>query len=835
MNLRYSLVLLALTLPAQTPDRPARNVTDPGVITTRQQISPAGVLSVFQGRVNGVAFGESSSQLWVLGRGRLYLMDWKENRVLKSLPIEGTAGLQGLAWDAATRTPYFSVVRRNGIDLAGQDGKAKATELGRSQAGGVAVRGGKAVAALTFNNELAVVDLANGSVQKAKTGIAPFGAVLNEDATVAYVSNWGGRVATTNDSTARTGYSPQADQVVIDAKGVASTGTLTRVDLKTMQPTHQIAVGLHPNGMAWDTRRDLLYVANANSDTVSVVNTKTQAVAATIDLRTMSQAKRGVAPGAVALSPDGSRFYVACGGLNAVVVIDAAARRVRGAIPTAWYPSSLDVAPDGRIAVGSMLGAGSGWRDEPSRRHVHANRGSVQVIDVPDDAQLAAYTIAVAENNRLPQLLNAPAAPVKATEALPVPARPGDPSLIEHVVMIVKENRTYDQVFGDLERGNGEPKFVMFGEDVAPNHRKLAREFVLLDNFYATGGNSADGHQWLTQANQTGYTLWPGYGGRSYPYDGSDPIAYSDGGFLWDAALAAKKTVKVFGEYIPADRSTPSSQRLSLIKRWQEGGDFSAMYSAKSPIPALDALVQRNFPAYSNSIPDVVRSQIFLKELAAWETAGKMPNLVLIQLPGDHTFGTSPGTSTPRAMVADNDLAMGRIVEGLTKSKFWPKMAIFITEDDAQDGVDHVDGHRTIGLVVSPYTKRGAVDSTFYAHQSILKTAELMLGMGPLSIFDLIALDMRNSFTRTPDLTPYASVVPKQDLFETNPRPSALRGAARQGALASARMDWSVPDNVPTADLNRILWHAIKGADAKYPGSPLAVFSPYAAETEDEN
>ena len=491
------------------------------------------------------------------------------------------------------------------------------------------------------------------------------------------------------------------------------------------------------------------------------------------------------------------------------------------------------------------MGSGAELKDA-SRRYVHAYRGTVHVLPVPDAAQLAAYTTAVAENNHIAtaraQLAAKPPAGAGAgasrSAAAPAPAavprRTGDPSLIEHVVYIVKENRTYDQLFGDLPRGNGEASFVMFGEDVAPNHRKLATEFVLLDNFYATGGNSGDGHQWVTQASETSYALWPGYVGRSYPFDGTDPIAYANTGFLWDLALARGRTVRVFGEYAERLSETEPGQRERLLERWRNGDDFTKDWSVTAPLAPLNRVLARNYPSYSTSIPDVVRAQIFLKELEQWTQAGTMPNLVLLQLPSDHTRGAAPDQSTARAMVADNDLALGRIVSALSQSPFWKKMAILIVEDDAQNGVDHVDGHRTVALVASPYARRQHVDSTFYAHQSMVKTIELMLGLPTLSLFDLIATDMRASFTDTADTTPFVSVEPKQSLFEKTPRLSALKGPARSAAVDTLKMRFDVPDAAPTGRLNRILWGVIKGWDVPYPGVQSAMFAPLAIDLDDD-
>ncbi|MBL8222570.1 MAG: hypothetical protein JNL62_25245, partial [Bryobacterales bacterium] len=342
------------------------------------------------------------------------------------------------------------------------------------------------------------------------------------------------------------------------------------------------------------------------------------------------------------------------------------------------------------------------------------------------------------------------------------------------------------------------------------------------------------GHQWITQGNENAYAMWPGFHGRSYPFDGSDALAISESGFLWDAALARGRTVRIYGEYAGVTAS-PSSRRQEYLERWQKGEKFLKEWNVTSPVASMNKVLARNFPAYSTAIPDVVRADIFIEDLKQWEKQGKMPNLVFIQLPSDHTSGTVPNMSSPKAMVADNDLATGRIVEALSHSPFWKKMAIFITEDDAQNGVDHVDGHRTVTLAVSPYIRRGNVDSTFYAHQSILKTIELILGLPTLSLFDLIATEMRASFTDTPDFAPYDAVTPKQSLLERNPARSALRGKALEAARASEKMKWHIPDAAPTERVNRILWGAIRGWDVPYPGVKNAVFAPLSLDVDDDD
>jgi YVTN family beta-propeller protein len=842
-------------------EAPVRQVTDPGVVTTRQAITPAGVQSVFPVRVYGVRFGKNAEDLHVIAANDVVHLNWKQNAVVSRLSrtpvatqtaIRFTGGMQALAYHrekdlllAAGMTPRAGSSPAVTVLTRDAGGTKRWSEgFGEHLAGGVAIAAkpnarGEHIAAvpLTYNNQVAIIDLAGGKLLRTvKTEIAPFGAVLSTDGSVAYVSNWGGRIPVEGDLTLPTGLDPQADQVVVDRAGIASTGTLTRVDTTTGTVTHSIPVGLHPTGLALDEQAGLLYVANGNDDSIGIVDTRTNRVAKTIRLQPFARKAHGVSPTAIALSPDRGRLYVACGGINAVAVIDLRKGQVEGLIPTGWYPNGLDVSPDGKhLAISTLLGVGSGWRDDEKKRFVHANRGTVHVVELPDAAQLESYTLAVAENNRMLIGTEARAeAPRRNAQPKAIPQRAGEPSLIEHVVYIIKENRTYDQVFGDMNKGNGDPSLVMFGEKVTPNHHRLADQFVLLDNFYATGGNSGDGHQWVTQANEVDYAMWPGYRGRSYPYDGTDPIAYSSSGFIWDLAARAGKTIRVYGEYA-GRMNEPPNERQPLLTRVLAGEDFSATYNVTAPLKPLNQYLAKNYPPYTNSIPDLVRAQIFKKDVAQWERDGRMPNFVILQLPCDHTFGTRPGTHTPAAMVADNDWALGQIVESLSKTPFWKKMLILVVEDDAQNGVDHVDGHRTVALAISPFAKRGAVDSTFYSQPSMLKTIELVFGLPNLSLFDLIANDMRASFTDTPDFSTYTAVRPQQPLEELNPQLSALNGPAREAAEESLKMRFDVPDAAPTDRLNRILWHVQRGWNTPYPGVREAVFAPLASDVEDED
>ena len=828
MRALVCVLLLPAALAAQSVERPVRAVTDPGVVTTRQAITPAGVPTVFQGRVYGVAFGKDASEIWVLHASQLYRLAWRENRVLSVAAHGGAPGLQAIRYDPASGAALLAAAQRTQgqpprVLLARQTGAAVetiATELGEHIAGALAVGGGRAVVPLIFNNQIAVIELASGkALGKVPTEIAPFGAVMNQAGTVAYVSNWGGRRPTPKDLTAPTGLAPTADRVVVDARGIASTGTVIRLDVVAMKTTHTIPVELHPTALAWDEGAGRLYVANTNQDSVSVIDTRENKVLRAIPLQPFAQRVAGIAPTALALASDGRKLFVACGGINAVAQVDTASGRIDGLIPTAWYPNGLALSPDGKfLAVSALLGAGSGWRDAPGKRFVHAYRGSVAVLELPDAAQLAAYTTAVAENNHLP--LTAPAAPSgKAAAPKAVPVRSGDPSLIEHVVYIVKENRTYDQVFGDLGRGDGDPSLAIYGREITPNHRALALRYVVLDNFYASGAVSADGHQWLTQAFVVDYLErafagWP----RSYPYAGGDPLAYAASGFLWDHAARHGKSVRIYGEYADP-RYRPPQASWADFYRDLENDPPHITVEARSQVEPLNRYLDRRYPPFHMGIPDQWRVRQFLREFREFERTGNLPNLLILMLPADHGASTRPGFPTPRAMVADNDLALGEIVEAVSHSRFWPRSVILVTEDDAQNGVDHVDGHRTVALLIGPHVRRGGiVDSTAYNHVNLVRTLEEILGLPPMNKFDAAAHSMRPLFTFRPDPAPYQALPNKLPLEEMNPPLRSLKGPALQAAMDSLAMNFSEPDDIPEDRLNRILWHTARGWEAPYPG-----------------
>jgi YVTN family beta-propeller protein len=851
---------------------PVNSVVDPGIIPSRQAIIPAGLQSVFDSRVNGIAFGENGDSVYAATLGQkgshIYQIDLKSNQMIGVTDSSASAGMQGLIYDPVTQAPLMSGLSGSTkgkdsvvqfVSMKGSRSIVIADSLGAHQVGRVSLGITKnsqgqrlAVIALTFDDAAAVIDMDSKQiVGKIRTGVAPFAAAVNRDSSVAYVSNWGGRFPNAGEQTAATGPEANADQVLVDERGVVSSGTVSRIDLISGKVTATIPVGLHPSGLAWDEAHHRLYVANSNSDSISIIDTVANRMLETIALQLFDKKVAGISPESVALSPDQSMLYVACAGINAVGVIHVKGLHphIAGFIPTGWYPDDVVASPNGKyIAVSTLLGVGTGWnspnllarekRDgmKPElnihRRYVHADRGTVHIIPVPDEDELNRYTLAVAESNHmgLPGgLLSYGTALSQANPKAaprPIPTHLGERSTIDHVVYIIKENRSYDQYFGSLGKGNGDPSLNMYQDDVIPNHRKLAREFVLLDNFFANCGNSADGHQWLTQAAETDYAYWPGYNGRSYPKNGDDPLAFAGSGFLWDHLAAHHKTFADFGEYVGEMGGKNGTLRAKLLDDYKQGSEFAGTFHTKAPIARLNQFLISDFPSYGLKVPDVARARIFLRHLKTWEGSGEMPNLVMIQMPSDHTEGTTPGFSTPRACLADNDLAIGQVVEGISHSRFWKSTLILIVEDDAQDGLDHVDGHRTVALAVSPYTKRGSIDSTFYSQVSMVKTIELILGVPPMSLFDLIANDMRQSFQQTADLTPYQAVDPQQSVYEVNPELNALSGQKKADAVASSKMDWQEPDDVPTEQLNEILWHNSVGTPYPIWKKHSAAFQP---------
>jgi hypothetical protein len=426
---------------------------------------------------------------------------------------------------------------------------------------------------------------------------------------------------------------------------------------------------------------------------------------------------------------------------------------------------------------------------------------------------------------------------------VPIPRHLGSPSVFKHVFYIIKENRTYDQVLGDLPQGNGDPALVQFGREVTPNQHALAEQFALFDNLYDSGSNSADGHQWVTQAMAPDY-IEKSFGGftRTYPFNGGDALAYTRSGFLWDNALRHGRSARVYGEYVSGLRAdgqemgpwagTFLGHGVTTAGTWTDfyndaqllaaGRDreLHVQLEAHSDIPSLQNIINPEYPPYHMVIPDQYRVEVFLRDFRNYVRTRSLPDLVVLALTNDHTEGLSPSYPTPRAMIADNDLAVGRVVEAISNSPYWKDSVIFVIEDDAQNGVDHVDGHRTIGAVISPYTRRGVVDSHYYSQLDMIRAMEQILGLPPMNQMDMAVppTSLARVFTSQPDLRPFHARPNTVALEELNPALLTVSGLPLEWAMASEQMDFSRPDVAGEDLLNRAIWYATKGFDTPYPG-----------------
>jgi YVTN family beta-propeller protein len=784
------------------------------LVPSNQLLNPAGERIEFSSRPIDLALSPDGTTLAVLLPGGIQIRS-ATGALIRTIVMR-TASFMGVAFTPGGEWVVASQVASGGSvaigDVPQRCGVAYMSVPANSVPAGLAFdrTGANLYVALSRLNAVGRLDIEAGRVlETVDVGVAPLGVAITPAGDRLFVANWGGRRPAPGEPAADSSGSP----ALVDERGIAASGTVSVIELPAFRAIAEIPVGLHPSAVAIVSDGTLAAVANANSDSVTLIDTSSLRVVDTVSLPAMPYGYLGSSPTALAFSPSGNRLYVACGGNNAVGVLErqGSSYGFRGFIPADWYPVALAVADDGsggdRVYVANSKGIGS--RNATSRFTVGQARGSLTILS--GSALDGASGDAAAFSND--PFRNA-AAPADSPRNL---ADLG----IQHVFLIIKENRTYDQVLGDLDRGNNDPSLTMYGWEVTPNQHQMARQFVTLDNFYASGVVSADGHQWITQAMATDYVErahagWP----RSYPFTGDDPLAFASTGFLWNNAQRAGLSARVFGEFTAP--VSGSGGRWVDFYRDSQSSEMKLNPVNESKVTALNAVVDRRFPGWGLQIPDQWRARMFLRALDEFRAQGWLPNLTIVYLPSDHTNGVSPNYPTPRAMVADNDLATGRVVEAITQSPWWPRSAIFITEDDAQDGVDHVDGHRTLCLVISPYARRGAVDSTHYNQTSVVRTIEELLGLPPMNKFDAAALPMRSVFSTRPDLGTFQPVPNRIALDEMNVSPAGLTGAARQAVLDSMGMDFSGPDRAPEETLNRILWHMARGFNTPYPRVPHA-------------
>jgi len=635
-----------------------------------------------------------------------------------------------------------------------------------------------------YHDAIAVFNTQSGAlIDRFKTGRRPYRILFNPDGQSFYVSSW-------------------ADGSVYHHQ--TSNGAITQT----------LRLGAHTTDLAWRDRatraeegedgaqpnfKARIFVAAANTNNVYSVGVSDAGdlrLVESINVSTTPNHPLGMTPSALALSADQSRLYVVCSDANAAAVVDVTEARshVLGFVPTGWYPTAARALADGRLVV--LNGKGSRSYPNPqgpnpakgSRDQYVASiqTGSASFIPALTDDSLAAFTDEVKSNSPYTD---------EKLDAIPE----GIPAAIQHVLYIVKENRSYDQVLGDIGKGESDPSLCLFNEKVGPNHHKLAREFVLFDNFYVNADVSADGHNWSTSAiaNDFVQKMWPtNYAGRNknYDFEGGEPAAYPPAGYLWTNAAAAGLSMRNYGYWVENKK--------------EAGPDGIQIAAVRDPV--LAKVTNMKYRSFDTDYPDVKRAQVFLDDLAQFEKTNQMPALMFMRLPNDHTSATTPGKIAPLSAFADNDYALGMIVEAVSRSKFWGSTAIFVLEDDAQNGPDHVDSHRSPAFIISPYTRRGSIDSNMYNTTSMLRTMELILHLHPMTHFDAGARPMFAAFAAQPSLAPYQAEKPRISLEDRNPANSTT-------AARSARLDFTQEDLNDDDEVNDILWLAIRGTDPPPP------------------
>ncbi len=797
-------------------------------MATGQFIKPLGQSLVFNGRPVDIAVHPNGKWLYVKEDRGLTVVDIATWKVVQELASKGGASHTGLVINREGTKLYFSnsgsAIHEGDIAADGKVAWKRDLTLAKPKVGGEAYPCGMLLTedeqslwvCASRANEIQLFDLSDGKVtDQIETDIAPYDLALAPDSVRLFVTCWGGKRPAPKVRTA----SSSGTQVEINDGGGAKAASIAIHDLAN-QKYISMRTGLQPSEIVF-SKDGRAFVANANNDTITVIAAD---LSRSTDLVVKPNALLPFGSAPNALTIDGDNLFVACGDTNAVAVVSIKGEpKVKGYLPAGWYPSSVAV-KNGQLLIGNVKGTGSRRRAPGDQGYsVYSFTGSVQKVNLSELSNLASHTALVNKLNVTKgSLENARGEDEEDVrrdreEHVPVPKRLGEPSSIKHVVYVIKENRTYDQVFGDIAKGDGDPRLCIFGRNVTPNQHALAEQYVLLDNYYCNGVNSADGHAWTVEGKATSH-FERSFGGwtRSYPF-GDDPISVAASGFIWDNVLRWGKTFRNYGEFDYATEK-PDSSWLEIYRDWKSGAN-KIKISHNIGVERLRRYSHPTYPGWNMDIPDVLRASIFIKELKEFEKKGAYPNFTILYLPQDHTSGTSPNNPTPRACVADNDLAVGQCVEALSKSKFWKNMAIFVIEDDPQGGVDHVDGHRSTCLVISPFAKRGKVVSKFYNQSSVIGTMNRILAVPPLNEMDARAPIMTDCFKREPTLTPFKALPARVPIDEQNPGSKALSGTALKWAKISAQLPRNKPDMMDEEgeDLfNRAVWFSVKGKK-RYP------------------
>ncbi|MDQ6844761.1 MAG: beta-propeller fold lactonase family protein [Bacteroidota bacterium] len=676
---------------------------------------------------------------------------------------------------------------------------------------------------LNGNSQLSKIRLSDKKpVWTTQTGMAPFGIALSS--TKAYVTNWAGPVPT--DTSKETAGIPYAKVYVDHRTGATAMGTVSIIDLESGKTLSEIETGLHPNAIIISNDQQFVYVSNGNSDNISLISTKNNKVIETISVRLNGEENSfiGDSPNALAINNSDTVLYVANGMDNAIAVISLGERSstfgkgktvIKGFIPTEAYPAGIAWSKE-NLYVANLEGEGA--RAGTNKIYTpHQQEATISIIPLPNKNKLTAYTERVKNANLLFRTKLSQLLPRKDIAAKPVPERIGEPSVFKHVVYIIKENKTYDQVLGDVPEGNGMKSLCVYGENITPNQHLLARQFLLMDNYYVSGKSSAEGHSWTDAAIVTDYIeknvrAWF----RSYPHVLNDAMVYSKEGFLWNNALDHGKTVRIYGEACePAWQQSLGWKEIYELR--QQGKPVA--FTNQSTISRVRPIMSPTYPCYKGQhFTDQIRADAFITELNDFEKmpGDQLPELMILALPADHTAGLQEGFPTPEAMVADNDYALGRILEALTKSRFWDSTVVFVTQDDSQSGWDHVSAYRTTGFIISPYSRLQKTIHTNYNQTCVVRTIEQILGIPPMNVMDATALPMFDCFSADFNKAVFSPLKNNIPFDEMNKGATALTGKAKKYSLLSSSHRLNEIDNGNDDLLNRILWFAAKG-DKPYP------------------
>ncbi len=683
---------------------------------------------------------------------------------------------------------------------------------------------------LNGNNQLVKVNFTTkNTVWSTATGIAPFGVrIVNNKA---YVTNWAGSLVT--DTTKEHAGTPWGSAYINPVTGGVKEGSLSIINITDGRHLNELPLGLHPNAIIGSRNKKFLYISNGNSDFISVVDVLKEKVIDSLQVGLFSKgyAYYGSSPNALLLDSSGTVLYVANGMDNALAVIKLGSKvatngtgqtTVKGFIPTEAYPSGIALV-NGNLYVTNLEAKGARvLSDTKSFKQtdsstinaysIHKQLASLSIIPVPSQNKLLTYTEKVKQLNLFYRMALTNQPPRKNIAAQPLPERIGEPSLFKHVVYIIKENKTYDQVFGDILQGRGDKQLCIYGDSITPNQHQLVKDFSLLDNYYASGKSSAEGHQWTDAAMVSDYIeknvrAWF----RSYPHRQEDALVYNKTGFIWNNALDHGKTVRVYGEAC----TTEYDKKLKWLDFYNKRLNKEPIaLKNTSTIARLRPIISPDFPDCDNIVfPDQLRADIFIDEFKKFEAmqGDSLPNLMVLSLPNDHSAGTSPNFPTPRAMVADNDLALGRIVETISHSRFWDSTVIFVTEDDSQGGWDHISSYRTTCMVISPYSVLNKTVHTNYNQTSMVRSIEQILGIPPMNIMDATALPMFDCFTAKKSNIIYTSIPNKIPLNEMNKPLAMLKGKAMYYAKLSANSVFKEVDGGEDDTMNKILWFDAKG------------------------